>query len=544
MRVPASGYNATLVDAGPYTGMNANEWAADVFVPDAMPQMVANAVAVIVGLWEFIVGVPGEYVIWRRIFQGPSGRSSFAPWTTLALRYLMLTLSVSQAFGTWSTTMKTVAACKVASGTLGAAGLLLNSGTSFAVAWRAQAVARGVIQTAAGLVLVRLTIAGLLVVELFLVWFTVLFPSTRNAIQTDRLRAGRCVSRTAASGTDQIVGRPPEYRILLICYYGVTILFNFACLIIVCVALRRLARRSHGFARFISEMVLHSVFFFLVSVLLLTLGLIWIAIDEYAGWIFWPASVIQAATMVRILISEQNAARRPLDTTFMEQSAYPNTGGTTGRGPTYGAYFSRGAPVADHMRGPEAPVEYATGDHAQRGETTVQFADRYGGPLSATGMLSRRGGGRAPPILNPLDNLGQAFSQIDSRMDIDEQSFDDGRSSLRHSEGARADGTSGSRRTDSIALSRLDAGSSAPKLGSGGSTAPSPISAGAYPYPRPWVPPSDDHLNMDAEPKVANAIPAPPPEPRSQPQVRRSSSFSVRSSDESYDRPQIQTYPG
>lgn len=101
---------------------------------------------------------------WRRIVKnGRPGRTSFAPWTTLALRYLVLCFAVSNSFVAWSTTMPSVASCKVSSGFLIASGDVLNAGIAFAIAWRAQAVARGVIQSRNKIRLMQFFIALLVV---------------------------------------------------------------------------------------------------------------------------------------------------------------------------------------------------------------------------------------------------------------------------------------------------------------------------------------------------------------------------------------------
>ena len=143
---PYSPFNAT-VDGGPDDGMPLYEWAEHVFLSQATSRIVAQAVTVTLGIWEFCSFFPAEIVLWRRIARkGRPARSSFAPWTTLALRYLLLCFSVTNAFVSWSTTMPSTTACMVSSVFLIASGDLLNAVIAFAIAWRAQAVARGVIQ--------------------------------------------------------------------------------------------------------------------------------------------------------------------------------------------------------------------------------------------------------------------------------------------------------------------------------------------------------------------------------------------------------------
>lgn len=103
---------------------------------------------------------------WQRIRRkGKPNRASFAPWTTLALRYLMLCDSVTNGFLIWGTTMPSDAACQAASGFLLASGALLASLTSFGIAWRAQAVGRGVVQSAQALRWMQALIGSLVVRE-------------------------------------------------------------------------------------------------------------------------------------------------------------------------------------------------------------------------------------------------------------------------------------------------------------------------------------------------------------------------------------------
>lgn len=171
----------------------------------------------------------------------------------------------------------------------------------------------------------------------------------------------------------------------------------------------------------------HSLFYFITSVSVTLLLIIWNSI-EYVPWLYGAATVVQAAVMTRILLAEQDAARRPLDTTYID--------GTN--------YASRQRSLAP----PGAEASFAP-----RADTTVQFADQQHGGAGASGALPMAGpagafgnssgypffGGPAGPPgpfgglrsfhqpYNMMDNLGQAFSHIDSRNpggDIEEQTID------------------------------------------------------------------------------------------------------------------------
>lgn len=73
------------------------------------------------------------------------------------------------------------------------------------------------------------------------------------------------------------------------------IVFNLSCLIIVIVALRTLASRSRGFSKFINGMLNHSLFYFVLVLLLSTMSIIWRKVQN-AGWLILPTTVVEVRT--------------------------------------------------------------------------------------------------------------------------------------------------------------------------------------------------------------------------------------------------------
>ncbi|PWN34399.1 uncharacterized protein FA14DRAFT_191455 [Meira miltonrushii] len=424
-----SGYDARI-SGGEFDGMNANDWGAQIFIPTSLPRLIGITVAVVIGLWEFCSVFPAEVVLWQRVTKQRPSRTSFAPWTTLILRYLMLCYSVTTAFIEWSTTMPTDAACKAASGFLFASWCALVVVCSFAIAWRAQAVARGVLQDKATVIAMQMMIGVLVLMQVFMAVFTVVWSAAVDFQYTPVEVNGQCTIRSHHGDIFQRKHdfRPRPFRDyvadVLLWYWVVLIVFNLCCLLLVIYALRTLAARSRGFSKFINGMLNHSVFYFALVLLLSIVCIIWRK-EESASWLIRPTTVIEAAVMIRILLAEQNAARRPVDTTYMDQRHFSNRG------------YTQNAVDAQ-------PVTYP------RGDATIQFVNRNQGMERRSIDRMESGGGAGTdydpnamqdhpamvtrPIYQPysiMDNLGQAFSQVDSNThDLDGQSLSSNRQSI------------------------------------------------------------------------------------------------------------------
>lgn len=425
-----SGMNSTI-DGGPFSGMNANEWAHYHFLPGAVPHIVGISVAVVIGIWEYCAFFPAEVVLWQRVSKrGRPSRSSFAPWTTLILRYLMLCFAVSTAFTNWSTDMNTNAACQAAGGFTFASWCALVVVCAFAIAWRAQAVARGIIQSRAAVRIMQILIAVLVLMQIFITIFTSVWLGVRQHTFWAVSVYGQCnVKPPPSFGPVDDFGPPPYqsnrprrqyYEDPLLWYWVFMILFNLLCLAIVLVALHTLANRSRGFSKLIAGMRNHSVFYFVLVGALSILGIVWRKVQN-ASWVMYPTTVIQAAVMIRILLAEQNAARRPMDTTYMDHHGPPSRHHLSTRGHGLHAAghgneaVAAAVSTAYMMRGPNDPaIQFADQAHRSEGNGNLQ-------PLSSA-MAMR-------PIYQPfsmMDNLGQAFSQVDSRNsnDMDGQSVE------------------------------------------------------------------------------------------------------------------------
>lgn len=424
-----SGYDARI-SGGEFDGMNANDWGALIFIPTALPRLIGITMAVVIGLWEFCSVFPAEVVLWQRVTKQRPSRTSFAPWTTLILRYLMLCYSVTTAFIEWSTTMPTDAACKAASGFLFASWCALVVVCSFAIAWRAQAVARGVLQDKATVVAMQMMIGVLVLIQVFMAIFTVVWSAVMESQYTPVEINGQCTIRSHPGDLShhQHDFKPRPFRDyaadILLWYWVVLIVFNLCCLLLVIYALRTLAARSRGFSKFINGMLNHSVFYFMIVLLLSIVCIIWRKVQS-ASWLIRPTTVIEAALMIRILLAEQNAARRPVDTTYMDQRHFSNRG------------YTQNAVDAQ-------PVTYP------RGDATIQFVNQNQGMQRRSVDRMESGGGAGTefdpnamqehpamvmrPIYQPysiMDNLGQAFSQVDSNThDLDGQSLSSNRQSV------------------------------------------------------------------------------------------------------------------
>jgi hypothetical protein len=415
------------IDGGPYDGMNANEWAHYHFLPGAVPHIVGISTAVVVGIWEFAAFFPAEIVLWQRVSKrGRPSRSSFAPWTTLVLRYLMLCFAVSTAFTNWSTDMNTNAACQAAGGFTFASWAALVVVCAFAIAWRAQAVARGIIQSRATVRLMQVLIAVLVLLQVFITIFTSVWLGVRQHTFWAVSVYGQCnVKPPPSFGPIDDFAPPPYqsdrprshyYEDPLLWYWVFMILFNLTCLGIVLVALQTLANRSRGYSKLIAGMRNHSVLYFVLVAALSVLGMVWRKLQN-ASWVMYPTTVIQAAVMIRILLAEQNAARRPMDTTYMDHHGPPSRHHLSTRG--HGLHAAGNGNEVPVVSRNDPAIQFA--DQAHRGEAASNAV-----PVNAMAMR---------PIYQPfsmMDNLGQAFSQVDSRNsnDMDGQSIEGSRQSL------------------------------------------------------------------------------------------------------------------
>lgn len=424
-----SGYSARI-RGGEFDGMNANEWGAQIFLPTSMPRIVGITVAVVLGLWEFCTFFPAEVVLWQRVSKQRPSRTSFAPWTTLILRYLMLCYSVTIAFIEWSTTMPTDAACKAASGFLFASWCALVVVCSFAIAWRAQAVARGVLQDKITVIAMQMMIAVLVLMQVFMAVFTVVWSAVVELQYTPIAVNGQCTLRSRPSDFFQrkhdFNPRPVRDYVadVFLWYWVVLIGFNLCCLLLVIYALRTLAARSRGFSKFINGMLNHSVFYFVLVTLLSIMGIIWRKVQG-ASWLIRPTTVIEAAVMIRILLAEQNAARRPVDTTYMDQRHLSNRG--------YAQNAVDAQPVT-YPRG-DATVQFVNRNHAmERRSIDRMESEAEAGTEFDPNSRSDHPAVVMRPIYQPysmMDNLGQAFSQVDSNThDLDGQSLSSNRQSL------------------------------------------------------------------------------------------------------------------
>lgn len=130
--------------------------------------------------------------------------------------------------------------------------------------------------------------------------------------------------------------------------------------------------------------------------------------------------------MIRILLAEQDAARRPLDTTFIENtypagaSRHPSTRGQLPMQLTYPRADTT-IQFADHLHTNRDFFEYQQ-QLQQQQQQQQQQQEQQAGQVQQQFAVPR-------PIYQPfsvMDNLGQAFSQVDSRnpQDLDEQSLD------------------------------------------------------------------------------------------------------------------------
>lgn len=73
---------------------------------------------------------------------------------------------------------------------------------------------------------------------------------------------------------------------------------------------------------FPARLFYHSLGYFIIIFLLFLLGIIWLRVQNA----FWAANfiqMIQASIVIRILISEQNRAQKPHDTSYWDEAGYP-----------------------------------------------------------------------------------------------------------------------------------------------------------------------------------------------------------------------------
>ncbi|UZJ52107.1 hypothetical protein CBS101457_001427 [Exobasidium rhododendri] len=265
----------------------------------------------------------------------------------------------------------------------------------------------------------------LVAAQVFVIVFSTTWASIRQLYWMPEVRFGRC---QAVRPIMYHVEAFPGYsyaRDPFLWLYVVTITFNLVCLVIALVALRLLAINSTGFSKFINGMRNHSLFFFAITFLLSVLAIVWRGLQSVA-FIYQPITMIEAAVMVRILLAEQDAARRPLDTTHIDNG------------------HAAGASRYRSTRGQLPTTQQHT---IPRGDPTIQFLDRlqnqdylhYQQQLFQQQQQQQQHQNQQYPFLprpihqpqSIMDNLGQAFSQVDSRnpQDLEEQSLDLSRSS-------------------------------------------------------------------------------------------------------------------
>lgn len=153
----------------------------------------------------------------------------------------------------------------------------------------------------------------------------------------------------------------------------------------------------------------HSLFLFFIILILSLVAIIWRAFRGVT-WIYEPVTVIEAAVTIRILLAEQDAARRPMDTTFIDN-------GNGARCPSTRRTVTRGdGVISNQMPGLR---EY----HLHQQELIHQYQQQQM-------QQNNQQGHHSAPLrtfhqpFSVMDNLGQAFSQIDSRnsRDIEDQS--------------------------------------------------------------------------------------------------------------------------
>ncbi len=186
------------------------------------------------------------------------------------MRYMMLVYAAAASWAQYSTTM-TDRACVADSVVFIIAVLAINTSSIISMAWRSNAVARPVIERAIvrhivqgvlGFMMVsihpadrawqRLTNAGLTtphlqIAAIAMVWWSMIYGQTVGSFLSRQV-AGICTSDYTFTPSQTDLLHEPNFW-----YYFVSILFDATCMVVICISLKKLAKRSTGFSKLISE---------------------------------------------------------------------------------------------------------------------------------------------------------------------------------------------------------------------------------------------------------------------------------------------------
>lgn len=176
-------------------------------------------------------------------------RWHFAPLMTLFLRYLLIVFAFSDAFSQYSTT-NTDVQCAVQSVFFCATNVLISTCAVLAMAWRTNAVVRGVVQTPARRLTVQSVLATLTFVNVAMCWVFLIAAQFSGSWSSRALRGVCTTSATSAPRRAHNVSHDTEFW-----YYVVSIVFDAYCALAITVALRRLATHSQGFSKLIQQCV-------------------------------------------------------------------------------------------------------------------------------------------------------------------------------------------------------------------------------------------------------------------------------------------------
>lgn len=231
-------------------GMDPAEWALWVWLPSMMTPILGSAVATFVPLWEYCVLFPSEVRIWKRLTRLRPFRWQFAPLMTLLLRYTLVVYALVNAVTQWSTS-NTDAQCAVQSVFFCATLILISSCAVLAMAWRTNAVVRGVLQSQTIRRITQLALALLTLGNVVIVW-VFLIQSQWTGSWSGRAEHGVCTT----DATDQPKGGTAVVGQAQFWYYVLSLMFDSFCAITISLALHRLASRSHGFSKLIHQYVL------------------------------------------------------------------------------------------------------------------------------------------------------------------------------------------------------------------------------------------------------------------------------------------------
>lgn len=183
------------------------------------------------------------------MFRAKPFRWHFAPVMTLILRYLLIAFAFTDAFTQWSNS-NTNATCAVQSALFAVTNILISTCAVLAMAWRTNAVVRGVIQGRSMRLSVQALLFLLMMANIAMNWVFLIQAQFTGSWSAYAFH-GVCTTKA----NDEPVGSHPVTDDTEFWYYVVSILFDAYCALTITLALHRLARHSHGFSKLIQQYV-------------------------------------------------------------------------------------------------------------------------------------------------------------------------------------------------------------------------------------------------------------------------------------------------